>query len=70
MSAFMPTKQTFNDEKHGPVEFTDARESVHSDKARVRDIRIKSKGEYEVARLKREICEDINQSYYQQKVKK
>ena len=66
----MATKQTFNDEKHGPVVFTDARENVHSDKARVRDIRVRSKGDYEVARLKRDICEDINQSYYQQKVKK
>ena len=66
----MATKQTFNDDTHGPVEFADVRENVHSDKARVRDIRIKSKAGYEVARLKRDICEDINQSYYRQKVKK
>ena len=56
----MPTKQTFNDETHGPVEFIDMRENVHSDKARVRDIRIKGKPGFETARLKREICEDIN----------
>ncbi len=60
----MATTQTFNDETHGPVTFTDARENVHSDKARTRDIRITSKGEYELARLKRSICEDINASYY------
>jgi len=56
----MPIKQTFNDETHGPVEFTDLRENVHSDKARVRDIRIQGKPGLETARLKREICEDIN----------
>jgi len=56
----MPTRQTFNDEAQGPVEFTDSRENVHSDKARVRDIRIQGKPGPEAARLKREICEDIN----------
>jgi hypothetical protein len=56
----MPTKQTFNDEIHGHVGFTDLRENVHSDKARVRDIRIQGKPGLETARLKREICEDIN----------
>lgn len=56
----MATKQTFNDEAHGPVEFTDLRENVHSDKARVRDIRIQGKPGFEIARLKREICENIN----------
>lgn len=66
----MATRQTFNDETHGPVEFTDLRENVHSDKARARDIRIKSKAEYEIARLKRDICEDINIPYYIERAKK
>jgi len=62
MRCCMPTKQTFNDETHGPVEFTDLRENVHSDKARVRDIKLQGKPGPEAARLKREICEDINKS--------
>ena len=66
----MSTRQIYNDEEHGPIEFIDLKENVHSAKAQVRDIRVKTKGEYELARMKRAICEDINVPFYAAKEKK
>ena len=66
----MSTRQIYHDEEHGPIEFVDLKEKVHSAKAQVRDIRVKTKGGFELSRMKKDICEDINVPFYAAKGKK
>lgn len=56
-----PTRQTYTDETLGAIPFIDVRETIHSAKCRVSDIRLGSKYDRPTTvRLKRDIAEDIN----------
>ena len=57
-----PTKQTYTDEELGDIPFIDKRETIHSAKCRVSDIRLTNKYDRSTtARLKQDIVSDINE---------
>ena len=57
----MQTKQIYTDEELGEIPFTDKKETIHSVKCRVSDIRLLNKYDRSTtARLKRDIASDIN----------
>jgi hypothetical protein len=57
----MRTTQTYTDEALGTIPFTDKKETLHSTKCRVADLRLTDKYDRPTtARLKRDIASDIN----------